>query len=93
MHQDSLNVFGIGKRNALLELFKTECRDAKIILNGYDASPYCPAANAVHPNFFVVPQAKSSEYIISVENQSIGHFSIIDPEIPMRIYPSQAFFC
>lgn len=88
MHQDSLNVFGIGKRNALLELLKAECNDANIALNGYDASPYCPAANAVYPNFFVVPQAKSSVYLISVENllqenQSIGHFSIIDPEIPM----------
>ena len=87
MHQDSLNVFGIGKRNALLELLKSECRDAKIILNGYDASPYCPAASAVQPNFFLVPRADSPEYIIAVENllqenHSIGHFSIIDPEIP-----------
>ncbi|MEA9601205.1 ATP-grasp domain-containing protein [Polynucleobacter sp. MG-28-Ekke-A2] len=88
MRQDSLNVFGIGKRNALLELLKAECNDANISLNGYDASPYCPAANAVQPNFFVVPPAKSSEYLMSVENllqehQSIGHFSIIDPEIPV----------
>ena len=88
MRQGSLNVFGIGKRNALLELLKAECNDANITLNGYDVSHYCPAANAVYPNFFVVPQAKSPEYLISIEsllqeNQSIGHFSIIDPEIPM----------
>jgi predicted ATP-grasp superfamily ATP-dependent carboligase len=88
VHHNSLNVFGIGKRNALLELLKLECNDANLTLNGHDASPYCPAANSVSPNFFVVPQAKSSDYLISVENllqehQSIGHFSIIDPEIPM----------
>ena len=86
MPKESLNVFGIGKRNFLLELLKKECEDTNIALNGYDASPYCPAAQAIQPNFYVVPTVKSLGYLDIVEdllrkNNSIGHLSIIDPEI------------
>jgi hypothetical protein len=86
MHQHSLNVFGIGKRNALLELIKLECLEVQVRLIGYDASNCCPARDAVTPEFFTVPLASSTTYLGTVTdllaaNHSIGHLSIIDPEI------------
>ena len=87
MPRQSLNVFGIGQRNALLDLLKIECRSANLDLIGYDASPNCPAKQAVDPNFYTVPYAHLPQYLEAVEglleeNNSLGHFSIIDPEIP-----------
>lgn len=86
MPRQSLNIFGIGQRNALLDLLKIECCSANLDLIGYDASPNCPAKQAVDPYFYTVPYAYSPQYLEAVwglleENNSLGHFSIIGPEI------------
>ncbi len=81
----SIIVFGIGRRNHLIELIKDECHKRNIDLIGCDASPYA-AARSIVDGFYQVPYASDASYLTACESlvrrlTPLMYLTIIDPEV------------
>lgn len=83
----SFVVFGIGKRNAFLNLLKQEVRAHGLSLVGCDSS-MCPPARFAVDRFFQIPKVSEEGYKgrveeILMEMNAVGFMTLIDPEVPV----------